>query len=80
MPAPTRLRPRLIAVAATCTAGLALYCTRASLDIFPSPNGPARVAMLPSWPELVGLSVLTALVGAPFFLAILLRQRSAIGL
>lgn len=47
--------------------GIALWFTRARLDVFPGPGGPTRVAMLPSLPELAGLVVLALMAGAALY-------------
>jgi hypothetical protein len=41
--------------------GVGLWFTRAALDVVPAPGGGRRVAMLGSWPELVGLVCLVLL-------------------
>src|SRR6476659_455359 len=41
-------------VAACLAAGVGLWCTRASLDVIETAHGVTRIAMLPSWPDLVG--------------------------
>lgn len=51
-----------VGVAAALVAGVALWLTRATVDLVPAPGGATRVAMLPSWPELVGLMVLAFLL------------------
>jgi hypothetical protein len=60
------------AVAACLVAGIALWFTRASLDVASGPQGELRVAMFPSWAELAGLIVLTGVV--VFLLSTLLRH------
>ena len=40
--------------AACLAAGVGLWCTRASLDVIETARGVTRIAMLPSWPDLVG--------------------------
>lgn len=49
-------------VAAGIAAGVGLWFTRAVLDVVPGPLGAMRVAMFPSWPDLVGLVCLVLLV------------------
>jgi len=44
------------------SAGIGLWCARASLDIVGPADRPARIAMLPSWPDLVGITILVGLV------------------
>jgi len=57
-------------VAACLAAGVGLWCTRASLDVIETAHGVTRIAMLPSWPDLVGgtcavlLAVCLASLGA----------------
>ena len=41
-------------VAACLAAGVGLWCTRASLDVIETARGVTRIAMMPSWPDLVG--------------------------
>ena len=52
--------PRTRAIGAGLVAGLALWCTRGSLDIVAGPAGALRVALLPSgWQA---LSILGAMI------------------
>ncbi len=59
-------------VAACLVAGIALWFTRASLDVVPGARGEVRVAMFPSLAELGGLLVLTFVV--VFLIAALLDR------
>ncbi len=48
--------PRVLSinVLACLAAGVGLWCTRGALDVASTPHGVVRVAMVPSWPDLVG--------------------------
>lgn len=54
-------------------AGLALWFSRGALDVAGTADAPRRVAMLPSWPELVGFLMLAIIAIA---VAALLRDRA----
>ena len=60
-------RAQAQALAAGIVAGLALWCTRGGLEVVAGPNGPLRVALLPSgWQA---LSLIAAMAGAALGLA-----------
>jgi hypothetical protein len=54
----------MIATAAWIFAGIALWFTRGTLDVFDAAGRTTRVAMLPSAPELLGLIVLSLSIAA----------------
>jgi hypothetical protein len=59
-------RSLAVSAAACVAAGIALWCSRASLDVVQIGPRTSRVAMLPSWPDLIGgtcLVLLLALLG-----------------
>jgi hypothetical protein len=66
----------VIAVAASVVAGVALWATRASLDITGTAAGARRVAMLPPWSELFG-AILLALLMTSAVASLLHRVRPA---
>lgn len=62
-----RSRARARALAAGLVAGVALWCTRGGLEVVAGPDGPLRVALLPSgWQA---LSLIGAMIGAALGLA-----------
>ena len=61
-------------LAAATIAGMALWLSRASFDVAGTTAAPLRVAMLPSFAELIGLIVMTLLLATG--IALVLRRRS----
>jgi hypothetical protein len=51
-----------INVLACLAAGVGLWCARGALDVASTPRGVVRVAMVPSWPDLVGGTWIVLLV------------------
>lgn len=60
----TKLPSSIIAIGSATTAGVALWLSRASFDVAGTTAAPIRVAMLPSFAELVGFLALALLVAA----------------
>ena len=85
-PPPTRPLPQArfhsahyLAVAACLVAGVALWFTRGTLDVFGSERETTRVALLPSGPELGGLIMLVLIASAAAGAALARSFRLGVG-
>ena len=71
--------PARTALGASAIGGFALWFSHGALDVAGTALAPYRVAMLPSWPELVGCVVLMLIAAAAATLTLQQTQRTRSG-